>query len=309
MNVLITGGAGYLGSVLVQHLIIRGMKVTVLDNFAHGVPSLAHLCSLNHLEIVRGDARDVTLIRRELANADVVIPLAAIVGAPACDADPLAAESTNTVAIATLCRLMSPAQRLVIPITNSGYGIGGEEMCTEASPLRPLTLYGRTKVKAEELALGRENSISLRLATVFGMSPRMRFDLLVNDFTWRAVQDHAVVLFEPHFRRNYIHVRDVAETFCFALDNFELMRGRAYNVGLTNANLTKAQLCDEIARVLPGFIWTEAEVGSDPDKRDYLVSNARLGGLGWSPQFSIADGVTEMVKGFGMFRRFAHGNI
>lgn len=308
MKVLVTGGAGYIGSILVGQLLASGHQVMVLDNFMYGQMPLAQLCWHPSLSIVRGDARDIDTFK-PLHSFDAVIPLAAIVGAPACDADSVAAMTTNEEAIGALCRGLLGWQRLIIPISNSGYGIGedGKE-CTEDSPLNPISLYGRTKVGAEMHALERENSISLRLATVFGMSPRMRLDLLVNDFVYRAVTDRSVVLFEPHFKRNFIHVRDVASAFVRALDRFDSMKGRAYNVGLSEANLSKLQLCERISQWLPDFQILQSNIGHDPDKRDYIVSNARIERTGWRPQFSLDAGIIELIKGYQMIRNSAHGN-
>ena len=198
----------------------------------------------------------------------------------------------------------------MMPITNSGYGVGESgKFCTEDTPLRPISLYGRTKVEAEQAALDRENCISFRLATVFGMSPRMRTDLLVNDFVYRAVNDRAMVLFEPHFKRNYIHVRDVARVFVHGIDNFERMRGRPYNVGLSDANLSKWELCVQIRKHLPNFVFFEAPIGEDPDKRDYIVSNERIKETGFVPKFSLDDGIRELIKGYRMLRKSTYGNI
>ena len=295
MRVLCTGGAGYIGSVLVEHLLRHGYAVTVLDSFRHGENSLAHLCWDPALETIRGDIRDLATRRIALTKADIVIPLAAIVGAKACESDQLAALSTNYEAVRGLCKDLGGDQRIVIPTTNSGYGIGGEAECDEDSPLRPLTLYGRTKVQAEGVVLDR-CGISLRLATVFGASPRMRMDLLVNDFVYRAVRDRAVVLFEAGFRRNYVHVRDVANAFHHAIRNYETMRGRPYNVGDTRANMTKLALCKAIAYHVPGFVWHQSMIGSDPDKRDYVVSNRRFEASGWHPEFTLDDGIRELIK-------------
>ena len=309
MRILVTGGAGYLGSMLTLGLLSEEHHVTVLDHFNHRQNSLAACCMNPKFDSVRGDARDIGLMKKLLAGADVVIPLAAIVGAPACDADPTAAISTNQDAIAMLCKFASTEQRVVIPITNSGYGIGdGNAECTEDSPLRPVSLYGRTKVEAEKIALQRENTVSLRLATVFGMSPRMRLDLLVNDFVYRAIHDRAILLFESHFRRNFVHVMDVARAFVHAIDNFEEMRGRPYNVGLTEANLTKWQLCERIAKHVP-FYFCDAPIGEDPDKRDYVVSNARIEATGWWPAHGLDDGIVELVKGFRTIRNGSYGNV
>ena len=310
MRILCTGGSGFLGSTLVPTLLDAGHQVTVLDTFAHRQNSLAHVCHDPKLEIVRGDARDIGALKPHVAWADVVMPLAAVVGAPACDADPIAAISTNREAIVTLCSLLSPYQRVIIPITNSGYGIGepGKE-CTEDSPLRPVSLYGRTKIEAEQIVLSRGNAISLRLATVFGMSPRMRLDLLVNDFVYRAVTDRAVTLFQAHAKRNYISVHDVARAFLHAMDNFETMNGQPYNVGLSDANLSKLELCERIKRHVPAFVFHEAEIGDDPDKRDYLVNNDRIEATGFRPEFLLDDGIVELMKGYRMLRNSRYGNV
>lgn len=310
MRCLISGGAGYIGSILVPELLTAGHQVTVIDNFRFGQVPLNQLCADPNFDVIRGDARDETVLRGPLSKADVFIPLAALVGAPLCDADLIAAMTTNVGAVLTALRLMSRDQRIIIPITNSGYGIGepGKE-CTEETPMRPISLYGRTKVEAENLALGCGNSISLRLATVFGMSPRMRLDLLVNDFVHRAVTDRAVVLFEPHFKRNYIHVRDVARAFLHAIDNFEAMKGRPYNVGLSDANLSKLELCERIKAHVPAFTFLEAPVGEDPDKRDYVISNARIEATGFQTTWSLDDGIRELIKGLKMIRNTVHGNV
>jgi nucleoside-diphosphate-sugar epimerase len=310
MHFLVTGGAGYIGSVLVPALLQRGHRVTVLDTFADGDATLAPCCIDAAFESVRGDARDLRTLGPLLQQADVVIPLAALVGAPRCARDEIGAVSLNRDAVIALAGRVSRDQMVVYPTTNSGYGIGeGNAFCTEESPLRPISLYGRTKVEAEQSVLETCGGVSLRLATVFGMSPRMRLDLLVNDFTWRAVTDRAVVLFEPHFRRNYIHVRDVAKAFLHAVDNFTTMRGEPFNVGLSEANLSKAQLCERIARHVPGFVWLEAPVGEDPDKRDYVVSNAKLEKTGWRPDVSLDAGIVELVKGFRMLRNGRFANV
>ena len=236
--------------------------------------------------------------------------MAALVGAPLCGRDEIGAVTLNRDAVINLAKRISRSQLVIYPTTNSGYGIGeGNAFCTEESPLRPVSLYGRTKVEAEQAVLETCNGVSLRLATVFGMSPRMRLDLLVNDFTWRAVTDRAVVLFEPHFRRNYIHVRDVVKAFMHAVENFAKMRGEPFNVGLSEANLSKAQLCERIARHVPGFVWLEAPVGEDPDKRDYVVSNEKIEKTGWSPDVSLDAGITELVKGFRMLRNGRFANV
>lgn len=309
-SILITGGAGYLGSTMVPALLAAGHRVTVLDNFLFKQNSLSHVCADPGFDVVRGDAREAATLRPLLAKADIVIPLAALVGAPLCDADRTAAQTTNHDAILTLLSLLSPDQRVLMPVTNSGYGVGeAGKFCTEETPLNPLSLYGRSKVEAEAAVLARGNAISFRLATVFGMSPRMRIDLLVNDFVYRAVYDRAVVLFEPHFKRNYIHVRDVARAFLHGIDNFDSMRDRPYNVGLSDANLSKWELCQRIQAQLPGFVFLEAPIGEDPDKRDYIVSNARIEGTGYMPAHSLDAGIAELIKGYRMLRNSLYSNV
>jgi nucleoside-diphosphate-sugar epimerase len=308
-SILVTGGAGYLGSTLVPALLAEGHRVTVLDNFLFGQASLNQLCADPNFDVHRGDARDESVLKPLLKTADIIIPLAALVGAPMCNADKIGAESINRDAVVTLTRLASKQQRILMPITNSGYGIGQQDkFCTEESELKPITLYGRTKVEAERAALDRGNAISFRLATVFGMSPRMRIDLLVNDFVYRAVNDRAVVLFESHFKRNYIHVRDVARVFIHGIDRFEAMKDQPYNVGLSDANLSKAELCAKIKEHLPKFVYLDAPIGEDPDKRDYIVSNEKIEKTGFQPAFGLDDGIRELIKGYRMIRNTVHGN-
>ncbi len=308
-SILVTGGAGYLGSTMVPALLAEGFRVTVLDSFMFGQASLNQLCADPHFEVYRGDARDPEVLKPLLRDADIIIPLAALVGAPLCNNDKIGAETLNRDAILTLIKHASREQRILTPITNSGYGIGeAGKFCTEETPLRPISLYGRTKVEAERAVLERGNSISFRLATVFGMSPRMRIDLLVNDFVYRAVHDRAVVLFEAHFKRNYIHVRDVARVFLHGICNFESMRDQPYNVGLSDANLSKLELCQRIQQHVPNFMFLEAPIGEDPDKRDYIVSNEKIERTGYQPKSSLDDGIRELTKGFRMLRNSVYGN-
>ena len=310
LSILVTGGAGYLGSTLVPALLADGHKVTVLDNFLYQQASLNACCAEPNFSIVRGDVRDEALVSQLLKGADIVLPLAALVGAPLCDRDPIAATTVNRDAMLGLVKKLSKDQRILYPTTNSGYGVGeAGKFCTEETPLRPISRYGRDKVEAEKAVLDHPNSITFRLATVFGMSPRMRIDLLVNDFVYRAVYDRCVVLFEAHFKRNYLHVRDVARVFKHGIANFDKMRGQAYNVGLSDANLSKAELCERIQKHLPKFVFIEAPVGEDPDKRDYIVSNERVERTGFKPAHSLDDGIVELIKGFTMLRNGIYQNI
>jgi nucleoside-diphosphate-sugar epimerase len=310
-NVLVTGGAGYIGSILVPALLDRSFKVTVVDNFMYGQDSLAAVCYHQNFAVVRADVRSLDVMRPLLKDADVIIPLAALVGAPLCDRDPLAATSTNKQAILDMLGHISASQRVILPITNSGYGVGeAGQFCTEETPIRPVSLYGRDKVEVERALLDRHPSaISLRLATVFGMSPRMRLDLLVNDFTYRAYTDRFIVLFEAHFKRNYLHVRDVARAFLHAIDNFDAMKGQVYNVGLSNANLSKLELCQRIQAHLPSFVIHESNIGKDPDQRDYIVSNEKIERTGYETAFTLDEGIRELIKGFAMIRNTKYSNI
>lgn len=309
-RILVTGGAGYLGSILCEHLLDAGYHVTVLDNLMYGQEPLFHLCSNANFEFVRGDTRDEATLQRLLAQADYILPLAAIVGAPACDRDPWLAKAVNLEAVRLINRLRSPQQRIVFPVTNSGYGAkSGEVYCTEDSPLEPISLYGRTKVEAEAELLAAENTITLRLATVFGMSPRMRLDLLVNHFTYAAVTDRYLVLFEKSFKRNFIHVRDVADCFLHAIANFDAMRGRTYNVGLDAANMSKEELALKIQEQVPELVIHCSEIGKDPDKRNYIVSNQRLREAGFEAKRSIEDGIRELIKGYRMLARGRFHNV
>ncbi len=308
-KILITGGAGYIGSVLTPYLLERGFFVTVLDNLYYRQHSLLPCFPNPRFRFVQGDACNDALLREEVKKADIIIPLAAIVGAPACEQTPLLATQLNHEAILQILKHMAPSQRILYPNTNSGYGIGQKDLfCTEETPLNPISLYGKLKVASEERVLASGQGISFRLATVFGISPRMRLDLLVNDFTFRACQDRCIVLFEEHFKRNYIHVRDVASAFYFGITHFDQMQGHAFNVGLSNANLSKRELCEKIKEFVPHLYIHSAGIGEDPDKRDYLVSNEKLEALGWKPEVSLGEGIREMIAAYPILRMHALKN-
>lgn len=302
-HVLVTGGAGYIGSILCEHLLDAGYKVTVVDNLLYEQQSLFHLCAYPGFNFIRGDVRDATLTREVIKDADVIIPLAAVVGASACDRDPWLAESVNLHAIHMLNQLRSRDQLVVYPNTNSGYGTrNDEDFCTEETPLEPISLYGRTKVDAEKRLLDSENTITLRLATVFGMSPRMRLDLLVNHFVYTAVNDRYLVLFEKDFKRNYVHIRDIADCFIHCIDHAPDMCGKPYNVGLNDANLSKEELALKIQEYVPDFFIHFAEIGQDPDKRNYVVDNSRLKSAGFEARRTLDDGIRELICGYRLMK-------
>ncbi len=310
-KVLVTGGAGYIGSVLVPELLRAGHEVTVIDNFMYGQTSLLDVCNFKTLTIVRGDARNEELLKKHIVGKDFIIPLACLVGAPLCDRDPIAATTINRDAVLMLLKLRTPDQKIIFPNTNSGYGrmAEGVAYCDENSPLEPVSLYGTLKVETEKALLAAGNAITLRLATVCGISPRMRLDLLVNDFVYRALNDKAVVLFESHFKRNYIHVRDVVRAFMHAMENFEVMKNQTYNVGLSDANLSKAELCQAIQQQLPKFVYIESAIGEDPDKRNYIISNEKIEKTGYKTTVSIQDAIAELIKGYQVIKRNTYANI
>jgi len=309
VRILVTGGAGYIGSVLVPALLRAGHSVTVVDSFMYGQASLLDCCADPNLTIVRADARDKRVVGELVSSADAILPLACLTGAPICAREPAAATGTNLEAVRMLAESMSRDQRLVFPSTNSGYGVGEADIyCDESTPLRPVSLYGRLKVEMESWLLDRGDAVTFRFATLFGTSPRMRLDLLVNDFAYRAVTDRFIVLFEPHFKRNYLHVRDAARAFMHALDNYDAMTGRPFNVGLSDANLSKWELCERIQKRVPDFYFVASDIGEDPDKRNYIVSNARIEATGFRPAFTLDAGIEELLKGYQVIRRLAYAN-
>lgn len=309
-KILITGGAGYIGSILTPLLLKEGYEVTVLDNFYFDQASLLDSCVNPNFHIIRGDCRDENIMKHAMEGKDFIIPLAAMVGFPLCDNDITAARTTNLEAIEMLIRLRTPQQKVIYPCTNSGYGVGLDNtFCTEETPLNPISYYGITKVNAEKVVLNAGNSLSFRFATVFGASPRMRIDLLVNDFVYRAVKDRTAVIFEGNFKRNYIHVRDAANAILWAMRNFEQMKGRPYNCGLSDANLSKLELCAKIKTHIPSFVYLEAPIGEDLDKRDYIVSNERLEATGWRPQYSLDDGIEELIKAYSIIKNNVYSNV
>ena len=309
-NILVTGGAGYLGSILVPELLRSGNTVTVLDNFIYKQNSLANVCSDENFRIVKGDVRLKSTLLPLLKDTEIIIPLAALVGAPLCNIDPINAKTINHDSMLALFEWAKNDQYILMPTTNSAYGTGDKSnFCSEESELRPISQYAQEKVAVEKALLERSNSISFRLATVFGMSPRMRIDLLVNDFVYRAIHDRFIVLFESHFKRNYIHIRDVTRVFLHAIQNLDKMRGQIYNVGLSDANLSKRELCERIQAFVPDFIFQEALVGKDPDQRNYIVSNEKIERTGFKPSYSLESGIQELVKGYVMLQNTRYTNV
>jgi nucleoside-diphosphate-sugar epimerase len=310
LKILVTGGAGYLGSTLVPELLELGHQVTVVDNFIYKQPSLNHVCHKSNFKVVNGDVRIESVMKPLIKDADVIIPLAALVGAPICNQDPVGATTINHDSIIMLLKLISKHQLILMPTTNSAYGSGDKNnFCTEESPLSPISRYAIDKVEIEKSLMQHPNAISFRLATVFGMSPRMRIDLLVNDFTYRAVYDGFVVLFESHFKRNYVHVKDVSRVFQHAILNHDKMCGQIYNVGLSEANVSKWELCERIKKHLPSFTFLEAPLGKDPDQRNYIVSNEKLEKTGYKTAYSLDHGIEELIKGFTMIKNTKYGNV
>ena len=310
MKILVTGGAGYIGSVLVPMMLQKGHSVTVIDNFMYGQNSLLDCCYSEELHVVRGDVRDEKLLLEEVPKVDAILPLACLTGAPLCERDQIGAKQINHDSVRLMAEHKSKDQLLIFPCTNSGYGVGQDGIfCDEKTQMRPISLYGKLKVELDKYLLDRGDCITFRFATVFGVSPRMRLDLLVNDFTYRAVVDRTVVLFEAHFKRNYLHVRDAAQAFLHSLENYQMMVGEPFNVGLSEANLSKHELCEAIQRQVPEFRFVISEIGKDPDQRNYIVSNAKIESTGFKTQVGLDYGIQELVKGFQIVRRNQYANV
>lgn len=299
MKILITGGAGYLGSVITKHMLNAGHQVTVIDNLLFNQTSpLQFTCDKNY-NFIYGDVNNKNFFTKELSKHDVIIPLAAIVGFPACASQPDLAWDTNYSQIVNVIDYTTKNQIILFPNTNSGYGVGevGVE-CTEKSPLKPVSIYGESKVAAEQYLMSESSAICFRLATVFGSSPRMRLDLLVNEFVYKALTDKYIVIFEKDFKRNFIHIQDVGKVFLYALNNFETMKGNVYNVGLSDANLSKEALLMKIKSFIPNFAISYSDFYEDPDKRDYIVSNKKIEATGWKPLYTLEDGIVELIKSY-----------
>jgi len=306
----VTGGAGYIGSVLVPQLLRNGYQVTVLDNFMYKQNSLLDVCYHPDLDIIVGDVRDKQLLKEKVGRHNIIVPLAAIVGAHACDRDKSLATAVNQTQVEHIAKYVTDNQIVLFPVTNSGYGIGKEGIhCDEKTPLNPISHYGGTKVAGEKVLLDMGNAVTFRLATVFGSAPRMRMDLLVNDFVYRAFTDQFIVLFESHFKRNYIHIRDIASVFIYAIENYGYMKGEAYNLGLSDANLSKMELCQKIKEHLPNFHIFESDIAQDPDKRDYIISNEKIESTGWRPEYSIDYGIKELIKVYSFLKVNQHDNL
>jgi nucleoside-diphosphate-sugar epimerase len=297
MKVLITGGAGYLGSNLTRHLLEAGYTVTVLDNLMYDQVTLLHLFSNPKFQFELGDVRDKKLLQDLVGLNDVIIPLAAIVGMPACKANPELTVAVNYQQVADIIEVLRDGQKLILPNTNSQYG-SSDSIITEESPFNPLSLYAKTKCDAENTMLANGNGVSLRLATVFGVSPRMRLDLLVNDFVYKSVVDGYLVLFEAHFKRNYIHVQDIARTFQFIIENYDKCKGQAFNVGLSTANLSKLELAEKIKSHIPSLVIKQDDFKEDFDKRNYIVSNEKLEALGWKPIYDLDYGIKQLISAY-----------
>jgi len=298
MNILITGGAGYLGSVITPLLLDKGHNVTVYDNLMYNQLTLSDLCYKPNFKFVYGDVRDYAKLNKHIQKADVIVPLAAIVGFPACEKDKQLATSVNYYQIQDIVKNTSKEQTIVFPNTNSGYGTRSNGICTENQKLKPISHYGITKCDSEDLLLKNGNAIIFRFATVFGVSPRMRLDLLVNEFVYKALTDKYITIFERKAVRNYIHIRDVADVFNFMIDNKDEYKGEIFNVGLSDANINKQELAELIKKYISDFAITYSDYYEDPDKRDYIVSNEKIENTGWTPKYNLDDGIKELIMAY-----------
>lgn len=296
-NVLITGGAGYIGSSLVSHFI-QDHKVTVIDNLSYDKGSLLGYISNENFKFVKGDVRDQNLMLSLIKDADIIIPLAALVGFPLCDKYPRDAKEINQDANVMITKHKRPDQIVIYPCTNSGYGSSdSSKPCTEESPMNPITLYGKTKVEAENAFRKTEGCVTLRLATVYGPSPRMRTDLLVNNFVLRAMRDRSLVLYEDAYKRNYVHIQDVCRAFRFIVDNWEMCKNQTFNVGNDEINCTKRELAEQISSVIPSKIYVANDT-KDPDQRDYVVSSKKIYNLGFNCHVNLVEGIKQIKTSY-----------
>jgi nucleoside-diphosphate-sugar epimerase len=302
MKILITGGAGYLGSVITGKMLSEGHEVVVLDKLIFNQVSLLSYTSNPKFKFIHGDVRNETLLERLCNECDVIIPLAAIVGFPACASEPELAKEINFKQIVNIVKYCNGKNKKILyPNTNSGYGLGiGQIECDEDSPLTPISVYGQTKCEAENFLRTSTDAIVFRLATVFGVSPRMRTDLLVNDFTYKAITDKYIVVFEKSFKRNFIHIQDVANVFLFMLNNYEKYKGDVFNVGLSDANLSKQELLEKIQTHVKNFAVSYNDFYEDPDKRNYIVSNTKVESTGWKPEWNLDRGIEELIMAYQM---------
>lgn len=309
-KILVTGGAGYLGSILVPELLMEGYEVTVVDNLMFNQSSLNQLYSYDKFKIINQDVRIKSSMEAIYSKYDIILPLASLVGAPLCKKDPIGSSTTNHDSIMDMLKILSKDQLVIMPTTNSAYGTGDKDnLCDENSPLNPISSYAIDKVKIENELMKRDKYISFRLATVFGFSPRMRLDLLVNDFVYRAYRDKYIVLFESKFKRNYIHIKDVSRAFIHGIKNFDKMQSNIYNVGLSDANISKFELCEKIKKFVPDFVIFEEQFSKDEDQRNYIVSNKKIEDTGFKPKFSLEDGIKELLKGYVTIKNNIHGNV
>ena len=298
-KILITGGAGYIGSILCTELVRLGHEVTVIDLLKYNTNSLGHLHFYNNFKFIYGDARNKKIMRKLINQNEFIIPLTGLVGAPLCNRFKKDAISVNFKAVKLIKNLIKKKHKIIYMTTNSGYGVGEKnKFCDEKSPLKPISLYGKTKCDAEEEIRKLKNSISFRLATVFGYSYRMRSDLLVNNFVFRAITKKKLDIFEPHFRRNFIHVKDVVNGIIFSINNFNRLKSNVYNLGLSSANITKLMLAKKIKKQCPTTKIKIITNKKDPDKRDYFVSNKKIEKKGFKAKISIESGINELIKIF-----------